>query len=132
MSKTDPISDFLTRMRNAAMAKHSKVDIPASNVLKDITKIFLEEGYILNFTAIDDNKQGIIRIYLKYGSDKKSVIRGMRRISSPGLRRYVRVEDIPRVLNGLGIAILTTPKGIMTGKKARQEKVGGEVVCYVW
>jgi small subunit ribosomal protein S8 len=119
-------------MRNAAMAKHSKVDIPASNVLKDIAKIFLEEGYILNFTVIDDNKQGVIRIYLKYGSDKKSVIRGMRRISSPGLRRYVRVQDIPRVLNGLGIAILTTPKGILTDKKARQEKVGGEVVCHVW
>ena len=132
MSKTDPISDFLTRVRNAALAKHSKVDIPASNLLKEITKIFLEEGYILNFTTIDDSKQGIIRIYLKYGSDKKSVIKGIRRISSPGLRRYVRVENIPRVLNGLGIAILTTPKGILTDKKARREKVGGEVVCHVW
>jgi small subunit ribosomal protein S8 len=132
MSMTDPISDFLTRIRNASMARHNKVDIPASNLLKEVTKIFLEEGYILNYTTIDDNKQGIIRIYLKYGNNKRSVIKGMRRISSPGLRRYVRVENIPRVLNGLGIAILSTPKGILTDKKAKREKVGGEVLCYVW
>jgi small subunit ribosomal protein S8 len=132
MSMTDPISDYLTRIRNASMAKHNKVDVPASNLLKEITKIFQEEGYIQNFTTIDDNKQGVIRIYLKYGEDKRSAIKGMRRISSPGLRRYVRVREIPRVLNGYGIAILSTPKGVLTDKKAKQEKVGGEVLCYVW
>ena len=132
MSMTDPISDYLTRVRNAALARHSKVDVPASGLIKEITRIFLEEGYILNFTTIDDNKQGIVRIYLKYGGDKKSVIRGMCRISSPGLRRYVGARKIPRVLNGYGIAILSTPKGILTDKKARKEKIGGEVLCYVW
>jgi small subunit ribosomal protein S8 len=132
MSKTDPIADYLTRIRNAALAKHSKVDIPSSRLLAEITRIFQEEGYILSFTTLEDEKQGVLRIYLKYGRDKKSVIQGMKRISSPGLRRYVRVEDIPKVLNGLGIAVLSTPKGILTDRKARQEKVGGEVLCTVW
>jgi small subunit ribosomal protein S8 len=132
MSMTDPISDYLTRIRNAAMARHNKVDVPSSNLLKEITKIFQEEGYIQNYTTIDNNKQGIIRIYLKYGEDKRSAIKGMRRISSPGLRRYVRVTEIPRVLNGFGIAVLSTPKGVLTGKKAKREKVGGEVLCHVW
>jgi small subunit ribosomal protein S8 len=132
MSKTDPIADYLTRIRNAALAKHSKVDIPSSRLLAEITRIFQEEGYILSFTTLPDEKQGVLRIYLKYGRDKKSVIQGMQRVSSPGLRRYVRVEDIPKVLNGLGIAVLSTPKGILTDRKARQEKVGGEVLCTVW
>jgi small subunit ribosomal protein S8 len=132
MSMTDPISDFLTRVRNAALARHSKVDVPASGQIKAITKIFLEEGYIQNFTTIDDNKQGVVRIYLKYGGNKKSVIKGMKRISSPGLRRYVHTGEIPRVLNGFGVAILSTPKGILSDKKARQEKVGGEVLCTIW
>jgi small subunit ribosomal protein S8 len=132
MSMTDPISDFLTRVRNAALARHSKVDVPASGQIKAITKIFLEEGYIQNFTTIDDNKQGVVRIYLKYGGNKKSVIKGMKRVSSPGLRRYVHAGEIPRVLNGFGIAVLSTPKGILSDKKARQEKVGGEVLCTIW
>ena len=132
MSMTDPISDFLTRVRNASLARHSKVDVPASGQIKAITKIFLEEGYIQNFTTIDDNKQGVVRIYLKYGANKKSAIKGMRRISTPGLRRYVDSGQIPRVLNGFGTAILSTSKGILTDKKARQEKVGGEVLCTIW
>lgn len=132
MSMTDPIADYLTRIRNATMAKHSKVDVPASNMIKAVTKILLDEGYIQNFTAIEDNKQGKIRIYLKYGTDKKSVIRGLERISCPGLRNYVTVDEVPKVLNGLGIAILSTSKGILTNKQARKEKVGGEVLCTVW
>ncbi len=132
MSMTDPVADYLTRIRNAVQAHHSKVDIPASNMNKDITKILLDLGYIRNFTSIDDNKQGMIRIYLKYGKDQKSIIQGLKRVSRPGLRRYVNVDNIPRVLNGLGTAILTTPKGVITDKKARKEKVGGEVLCYIW
>jgi len=132
MSIVDPIADYLTRIRNATMAQHNKVDIPASKILKAITQILYEEGYILNYTTLEDTKQGILRIYLKYGEDKKSVIRGLKRVSSPGLRYYVSVENIPRVLGGLGIAILSTPKGVLTDKKARKERVGGEVLCYVW
>jgi len=132
MSIVDPIADYLTRIRNATMARHNKVDIPASKILKAITQILYEEGYILNYTTLEDTKQGILRIYLKYGEDKKSVIRGLKRVSSPGLRYYVSVENIPRVLGGLGIAILSTPKGVLTDKKARKERVGGEVLCYVW
>lgn len=132
MCMVDPIADYLTRIRNAAMARHNKVDIPASKILKAITQILYEEGYILNYTTLEDKKQGILRIYLKYGENKKSVIRGLKRVSSPGMRYYVSVENIPRVLGGLGIAILSTPKGILTDKKARKERVGGEVLCYVW
>jgi small subunit ribosomal protein S8 len=132
MSMTDPIADYLTRIRNAALARHSKVDVPASKLLTEVTKIFQEEGYILNFTTLEDNKQGVLRIYLKYGRNKKSAIKGMRRVSAPGLRRYVGVDEIPKVLNGMGIAILSTPKGVLTDRKARHEKVGGEVLCYVW
>lgn len=132
MSKTDPISDYLTRIRNAVGARHSKVDIPASSILKEITRILLEEGYIKNFTTIDDHKQNVIRIYLKYNSNKKCAITGLRRVSRPGLRRYFKVEAIPKVMNGLGIAILTTPKGILTDFKARSEGVGGEILCNVW
>lgn len=132
MSMTDPIADYLTRIRNACMARHSKVDVPASNLLKKITQILQDEGYIRSFTAIEDNKQGIIRIYLKYDKDKKPIIEGIERASRPGLRRYVNSRKLPRVLNGLGIAVMTTPKGVMTEKKARQASVGGEVICYVW
>jgi len=132
MSMTDPIADYLTRIRNATRAKHSKVDIPASNILKEITRILLEEGYIRDFTVIDDKNQGTVRIYLKYGKDQRSAITGIQRLSRPGYRSYASVDNIPRVLNGLGIAILTTPKGLLTGKKARKENVGGEVLCTVW
>lgn len=132
MSIVDPIADYLTRIRNATMARHNKVDIPASKILKAITQILYEEGYILNYTTLEDNKQGILRIYLKYAENKESIIQGLKRVSSPGLRYYVSVENIPRVLGGLGIAILSTPKGVLTDKKARKERVGGEVLCYVW
>jgi len=132
MSMTDPIADYLTRIRNAAKAKHSKVDIPGSNLLKAMTQILLDEGYIRNFTTIEDEKQGVIRVYLKYGEEQKPAITEIKRISRPGFRRYTKVQDIPRVLNGFGIAILSTPNGIITNKKARKEKIGGEVLCYVW
>ncbi|MBN2104292.1 30S ribosomal protein S8 [bacterium] len=132
MSMNDPIADFLTRIRNAQMAKFGKVDIPASNVLKEMTQLMKEEGYILNYTFIDDNKQGIIRIYLKYGDQKRPAISGLKRVSRPGLRRYVNASDIPRVLNGLGIAVLSTSKGVLTNKQARKNNVGGEVLCYIW
>jgi small subunit ribosomal protein S8 len=132
MSLTDPIADYLTRIRNACVAKHSKVDVPASRLLKQITQILMEEGYIRNFTTVDDTRQGIIRIYLKYDQDKKPVIEGIERISRPGLRRYAGVGDIPRVLNGFGIAIISTPQGVMTDKKAKKASVGGEVLCHVW
>jgi len=132
MSMTDPVADYLTRIRNAIMARHNKVDVPASNMVKAITKILLDEGYILNFTPIEDSKQGLVRIYLKYGENKKCAITGIERVSKPGLRRYSKVEDIPKVLGGLGIAVLSTPKGILTNKQARKEKVGGEVLCMVW
>ena len=132
MSLTDPIADFLTRIRNAAGARHSKVDIPTSKILREITKILKDEGYINNFTFIDDQKQGIIRIYLKYNNKKKCAITGIKRISRPGFRRYSGVDEIPRVLNGLGIAILSTPNGILTDVKARSARVGGEILCNIW
>jgi small subunit ribosomal protein S8 len=132
MSMTDPIADYLTRVRNATRARHSKVDIPASNILKEMTGILLEEGYIQNYTTVDDPKQGIVRIYLKYNKDRKSAITGLKRVSRPGYRRYTGVDRIPRVLNGLGIVMLSTPKGILTGKQAKKENVGGEILCYVW
>ncbi len=132
MSMTDPIADYLTRIRNATMAKHKKVDVPASNMTKSVTQILMDEGYIQNFTPIEDSKQGVLRIYLKYGDNKKCAISGLERVSKPGLRRYTQVEDIPRVLNGMGIAILSTSRGILTGKQARKEKVGGELLCTVW
>ena len=132
MSMTDPIADYLTRVRNATRARHSKVDIPASNILKEMTGILLEEGYIQNYTTVDDPKQGIVRIYLKYNKDRKSAITGLKRVSRPGYRRYTGVDRIPRVLNGLGIVMLSTPKGILTGKQAKKENVGGEILSYVW
>jgi len=132
MSLTDPIADYLTRIRNACQAMHSKVDIPSSNITKEMTRLLLEEGYIRNFTVIEDNKQGVLRVYLKYGDQKKCAISGLKRISRPGFRRYCKSGEVPRVLNGLGIAILTTPKGILTANKAKNLNVGGEVLCHVW
>ena len=132
MHITDSIADMLTRIRNANAAKHDTVDIPASNMKKAIAKILLDEGYIKNFHVIQDGKQGIIRITLKYGQNKSQVICGLRRVSKPGLRIYTSCEDCPKVLKGLGIAILSTSKGVMTDKTARKENVGGEVLAYVW
>ena len=131
MSMTDPIADFLTQIRNAIQAKHRKVDIPASNLKKELARVLLEQAFIQNFIFIEDNKQGILRIYLKYNNNT-SVITGLKRVSSPGLRRYVGVSEIPRVLNNLGIVILSTPKGVMTGLEARHNGVGGEILCYIW
>lgn len=132
MQITDTIADMLTRIRNANSAKHDSVDIPASNVKKAIAQILLDEGYINGFQVIEDGKQGIIRIALKYGPNKSQVITGLRRVSKPGLRIYSNVEDMPKVMRGLGIAILSTSKGIMTGKQARKDNVGGEVLAFVW
>jgi len=129
---TDPIADYLTRIRNAIMAKHKVVDIPASNLKQDITKILYEKGYILNYKYEEDKLQGIIRIALKYHPETKiPAIKSMKRISKPGLRKYTGADKLPRVLNGLGIAILSTSQGVMTDKEARKLKVGGEVLCYV-
>ncbi len=132
MQITDAIADMLTRIRNANSAKHETVDIPCSNVKKAIAEILLEEGYIKSYTVIDDTKQGVIKVTLKYGPGKTRIISGLRRVSKPGLRIYTSCEDIPSVMRGLGIAIISTPKGIMTDKKARKENVGGEVLAYIW
>ncbi|NLJ58768.1 MAG: 30S ribosomal protein S8 [Tissierellia bacterium] len=132
MVMTDPIADMLTRIRNANHAKHEFVDIPASKIKREIANILLEEGYVKGFDVIDDGKQGIIRVELKYQQNKERVITGIKRISKPGLRVYVGKEETPRVLGGLGIAILSTSQGIVTDKKARKQGVGGEVICYVW
>lgn len=132
MQITDTIADMLTRIRNANSAKHDSVDIPASNVKKAIAQILLDEGYINGFQVIEDGKQGVIRISLKYGPNKSQVITGLRRVSKPGLRIYTNVEDMPKVMKGLGIAILSTSKGIMTDKQARKDNVGGEVLAFVW
>lgn len=134
MQITDTIADLLTRIRNASTAKHETVDVPASNMKKAIVQILVDEGYVKSFTVLDDksNTQGTIRIVLKYGAGKKPAITGLKRVSKPGLRVYTNVEDMPRVLKGLGIAILSTSKGIMTDKKARVENVGGEVLAYIW
>ena len=131
MQITDKIADMLTRIRNANSAKHATVDIPASNIKKAIAQILLDEGYIKGFQVIEDGKQGVIRITLKY-EGKARVIHGIRRVSKPGLRIYSNCEDMPKVMNGLGIAIVSTSKGIMTDKKARHENVGGEVLAFVW
>ncbi len=132
MQITDTIADMLTRIRNANSARHESVDIPASNMKKAIAQILLDEGYIKSFSVIDDGKQGIIRVVLKYGENKTQAITGLRRVSKPGLRIYTDVENMPKVLKGLGIAILSTSKGIMTDKQARRENVGGEVLAFVW
>lgn len=132
MQITDAIADMLTRIRNANAAKHDTVDIPASNMKKSIAQILVDEGYVKSYKIIQDNKQGIIRITLKYGPYKSKVITGLRRVSKPGLRIYSSCEDMPKVMRGLGIAIVSTPKGVMTDKKARQNNVGGEVLAFVW
>ena len=132
MQISDVIADMLTRIRNANDAKHDTVDIPASNLKKSIAQILLEEGYIKNYQIVEDGKQGIIRITLKYVQGKQKVIHGIRRVSKPGLRIYSNCEDMPKVMNGLGIAIVSTSKGVMTDKKARQANVGGEVLAFVW
>lgn len=132
MQITDTIADLLTRIRNASTAKHATVDIPASNMKKSITQILVDEGYIKGFQVIDDGKQGIIRITLKYDENNASVITGLRRVSKPGLRFYSSCEDMPKVMKGLGIAIVSTSKGIVTDKKARELNVGGEVLAFIW
>ena len=129
---SDVIADLLTRIRNANDAKHATVDIPASNMKKAIADILVEEGYVKSYQIIEDGKQGTIRVTLKYEGNKQKVLRGIRRISKPGLRIYAGYEDMPKVMNGLGIAIVSTSKGIMTDKKARQLNVGGEVLAFVW
>jgi len=132
MQMSDVIADMLTRIRNANDAKHETVDVPASNMKKAIADILVAEGYIKSYQVIEDGKQGIIRITLKYGQGKSKVIRGIRRVSKPGLRIYSSCEDMPKVMNGLGIAIVSTSKGIMTDKRARRENIGGEVLAFVW
>jgi len=132
MQMSDVIADMLTRIRNANDAKHATVDIPASNMKKAIADILVEEGYVKSYQVIEDGKQGVIRVTLKYTAAKQKVIRGIRRVSKPGLRIYAGYEDMPQVMNGLGIAIVSTSKGIMTDKKARATKIGGEVLAFVW
>ncbi len=132
MQITDTVADMLTRIRNANSAKHDTVDVPASNMKKSIAQILLEEGYIKAFQVIEDGKQGIIRIVLKYGEGKTPVIRGLRKVSKPGLRIYSSCEDMPKVIKGLGIAVVSTSKGVMTDKSARKENVGGEVLAFIW
>lgn len=132
MVMTDPIADFLTRIRNANMAKHESVEAPASKIKRDIAEILKNEGFIRDVEYIDDDKQGVIRVFLKYGKNNERVISGIRRISKPGLRSYVKADAVPKVLNGLGIAIISTSKGLMADRDARKAGLGGEVVAYVW
>ncbi len=132
MNTTDPIADMLTRIRNANSAKHKEVDVPASNMKRAIAQILVDEGYIASFEEIKDEKQGMLRITLKYDENGKRVIDGLKRISKPGLRIYVNKDELPQVLNGLGIALISTSKGIKTDKEARKEGLGGEVLAYVW
>ena len=132
MQITDTIADLLTRIRNANSAKHDTVDVPASNMKKAIMQILVDEGYVKSFTVIEDGKQGMIRATLKYGEGKTPVITGLRRVSKPGLRIYSSVEDMPKVLKGLGIAIVSTSKGVMTDRQARKENVGGEILAFIW
>lgn len=132
MHITDPIADLLTRIRNANSAKHDSVEIPASNMKKAIAQILVDEGYVKGFKILDDGKQGVIQMTLKYGENKSQVITGLRRVSKPGLRIYSNVEDMPKVMKGLGIAIVSTSKGIMTDRQARKENIGGEVLAFIW
>ena len=132
MNTTDPIADMLTRIRNANNAKHESVEIPASNMKKQIAQILVDEGYIKSFNEIDDGKQDVIKVFLTYGHNKSKVLQGLKRISKPGLRTYVGKEEIPQVMRGLGVAIVSTSKGVMTDKAARKENVGGEVLAFVW
>ena len=132
MTMTDPIADMLTRIRNANTVGHKTVDVPASKIKKSIAGILLEEGYITGYEVIDDGKQGVIRIEMKYGARKERVISGIKRISKPGLKVYAKADDVPKVLGGLGIAIISTSKGVISDKEARKLGIGGEVICYVW
>ncbi len=132
MQITDTIADMLTRIRNASSAKHDTVDIPASNMKKSIAQILVDEGYVKGFTVIEDGKQGVIRMTLKYGENKTPVLTGLRRVSKPGLRIYSNCENMPKVMKGLGVAIVSTSKGVMTDKAARKANVGGEVLAFVW
>ena len=132
MQITDPIADLLTRIRNASSSKHETVDVPASNMKKAIVEILNDEGYIKGYQVIEDGKQGVIRVTLKYGEGKSQVITGLRRVSKPGLRIYSNVEEMPKVMKGLGVAIVSTSKGIMTDREARKQNVGGEVLAFIW
>ena len=132
MTMTDPIADMLTRIRNANMVRHEKLEVPASNLKKEIAEILKREGFVRDVEYAEDNKQGIIRIFLKYGKDNERVITGLKRISKPGLRVYAKNDEVPKVLNGLGIALVSTSQGLLTDKEARAKKVGGEVLAYVW
>ncbi len=132
MTMSDPVADMLTRIRNANMVRHEKLEVPASNMKKEIAEILKREGFVNDVEYVKDNKQGIIRIFLKYGSNNERVITGLKRISKPGLRVYAQTNDVPRVLNGLGIALVSTSQGLLTDKEARAKQVGGEVVAYVW
>lgn len=132
MAMSDPIADFLTRIRNAGMVYHDKVEVPASRVKRDIAELLKVEGFIKDVEYITDSKQGLIRMYLKYGPNRERVITGLKRISRPGLRVYTKKDEVPKVLGGLGVAVISTSKGIMTDKQARKEGLGGEVLCYIW
>ncbi len=132
MSMTDPVADMLTRVRNASRAKHPRVDIPASKLKREIARVLAETRFIDNFAFIEDDKQGTLRLYLRYDKSNRSIIRGVKRLSRPGLRRYAGNSDIPRILRGLGIAIVSTSKGVMTDREARRAGIGGEILCSVW
>ncbi|KGP72477.1 30S ribosomal protein S8 [Pontibacillus yanchengensis] len=132
MVMTDPIADMLTRIRNANMVRHEKLELPASKLKKEVADILKREGFVRDYEFVEDNKQGIIRIFLKYGANNERVITGLKRISKPGLRVYAKADEIPRVLNGLGIAVVSTSHGVLTDKEARQQAIGGEVLAYVW
>lgn len=132
MVMTDPIADMLTRIRNANVVRHEKLELPASTVKKEIADILKREGYVRDYEFIEDNKQGVLRIFLKYGADEERVITGLKRISKPGLRVYAKATEVPRVLNGLGTAIISTSKGVLSDKEARSQAVGGEVLAYIW
>jgi len=132
MTMTDPIADMLTRIRNANIVGHTAVDVPASKMKKSIAEILRDEGYISDFDVEDDDKQGVIHIKMKYGTGKERVITGIKKISKPGLKVYAKAEDVPRVLGGLGVAIISTSNGVISDKEARRRKIGGEVICYVW
>lgn len=132
MVMTDPIADLLTRIRNANMVRHERLEVPASNIKKEIAEILKREGFVRDVEYVEDNKQGVIRIFLKYGANNERVITGLKRISKPGLRVYAKSTEVPRVLNGLGIALVSTSTGVLTDKEARAQQVGGEVLAYVW
>ncbi|ARI75385.1 30S ribosomal protein S8 [Halobacillus mangrovi] len=132
MTMTDPIADMLTRIRNANMVRHEKLELPASNVKKEIADILKREGFVRDYEFVEDNKQGVLRIFLKYGQNNERVITGVKRISKPGLRVYAKAEELPKVLNGLGVAVVSTSKGVLTDKEAREQAIGGEVLAYIW